>query len=176
MVSLFTLLQLDTFCISILQIIHNYLLELGSNYYNKDIRMKILNKIVLGLLILASTLSADVTNIVVTPKFIKDTKLKIIDIRTEGEWRETGIVQGAYTITFFDERGNYDIDGFLAQLDRVVAKGEKFALICRTGSRTGMVSNFLGNKLNYNVVNLKGGMMKLLREGFNPEFYTPKKK
>ena len=138
--------------------------------------MKILKKLVLGLLLLASSLSAEMTNVVVTPAFIKDTKLKIIDIRTEGEWKETGIVQGAYTITFFDERGNYDIDGFLAQLNAVISKGEKFALICRTGSRTGMVSNFLGNKLNYNVVNLKGGMMKLLREGFNPEFYTPKKK
>ncbi len=138
--------------------------------------MKILKKLVLGLLLLASSLSAEMTNVVVTPAFIKDTKLKIIDIRTEGEWKETGIVQGAYTITFFDERGNYDIDGFLAQLNAVVKKDEKFALICRTGSRTGMVSNFLGNKLNYNVVNLKGGMMKLLREGFNPEVYTPKKK
>ncbi len=157
------------------QIIHNYLLK-WEIYYYKDIRMKILKKIVLGLLLLVSTISAEVTQIEVTPAFIKNTELKVIDIRTQGEWRETGIIKGAYTLTFFDEKGNYDIDGFLAKLDKIVAKNEKFALICRTGSRTGMISNFLGKKLNYKVVNLRGGMMKLLKEGFEPEFYNPNKK
>jgi rhodanese-related sulfurtransferase len=138
--------------------------------------MKILKKTVLGVLLLATSLSAEVTNIAVTPAFINNTKLKIIDIRTQGEWIETGIVRGSYTITFFDERGNYNIDSFLAKLNAVVDKDEKFALICRTGSRTGMISNFLGKKLNYHVVNLKGGIMKLFREGFEPEFYAPNKK
>ena len=138
--------------------------------------MKILKKTVLGAILLASSLSAEVTNIEVTPAFINNTKLKIIDIRTQSEWIETGIVRGAYTITFFDERGNYNIDSFLAKLNAVVDKDEKFALICRTGSRTGMISNFLGKKLNYHVVNLKGGIMKLFREGFEPEFYAPNKK
>jgi len=138
--------------------------------------MKIFKKIVLGLLLLVSTISAEVTQIEVTPEFIKSTTLKIIDIRTQGEWIQTGIIRGAYTLTFFDEKGNYDIDGFLAQLNKIVAKNEKFALICRTGSRTGMISNFLGKKLNYHVVNLRGGMMKLFKEGFEPELYNPKKK
>ncbi len=138
--------------------------------------MKILKKTVLGAFILATSLSAEVTNIEVTPAFINNTKLKIIDIRTQGEWIETGIVRGAYTITFFDERGNYNIDAFLEKLNTVVDKDEKFALICRTGSRTGMISNFLGKKLNYHVVNLKGGIMKLFKEGFKPEFYAPNKK
>jgi len=138
--------------------------------------MKILKKTLLGVLLVASSLSAEVTNVEVTPAFIKDTKLKIIDIRTRSEWIETGVLKGSYTITFFDERGNYNIDSFLTKLNSVVSKDEKFALICRTGSRTGMISNFLGKKLNYNVVNLKGGIMKLFKEGFKPELYNPNKK
>ena len=51
-------------------------------------------------------------------------------------------------------------------------KDEEFAIICNTGSRTKLVSNFLGKKLDYKVVNLMGGMMKLLKEGFKPEFYA----
>jgi len=39
-----------------------------------------------------------------------------------------------------------------------------------------MISNFLGQKMNYDVVNLQGGLMKLFREGFQPEFYTPNQK
>ncbi len=134
-----------------------------------------MKKTVLGLLLLGSTLFADVTNIEVTPQFINNTNLKIIDIRTPSEWRETGIVKGSYTLTFFDERGNYDTEGFLKALNSIVKKDEKFALICRTGSRTGMISNFLGKKLNYNVINLKGGIMKLFREGYNPEKYNSTK-
>ncbi len=134
-----------------------------------------MKKTILGLLLLGSTLFADVTNIEVTSQFINNTNLKIIDIRTPSEWRETGIVKGSYTLTFFDERGNYDTEGFLKALNSIVKKDEKFALICRTGSRTGMISNFLGKKLNYNVINLKGGIMKLFREGYNPEKYNSTK-
>ena len=134
-----------------------------------------IKKILFGLLLLGTTLFAEVTTVEVTPDFIKESKLKIIDIRTQGEWVETGIVKDAYLLTFFDERGNYDIEGFLEELNKIVEKDEKFALICRTGSRTGMISNFLGEKLNYHVVNLKGGMMKLFREGFEPEYYNPNK-
>lgn len=132
-----------------------------------------MKKILLGVILLASALFAEVTNIEVTPEFIKDTNLKVIDIRTKSEWIETGIVKDSYTITFFDERGNYDTELFLNELDKIVKKDEKFALICRTGSRTSMISNFLGNKLNYNVVNLKGGLIKLIMEGYKTQRYNP---
>ncbi|MDS4013589.1 MAG: rhodanese-like domain-containing protein, partial [Candidatus Accumulibacter sp.] len=32
----------------------------------------------------------------------------IVDIRTEGEWKETGVVPGSQMITLFDERGRPD--------------------------------------------------------------------
>jgi len=130
-----------------------------------------MKKIIVGLLFLSLSLFAEVTDIVVTPEFVNSTKMKIIDIRTPEEWRETGIVKGAYTLTFFNKNGDYDIYGFLNLLNKIVKKDEKFALICRTGSRTKMVSNFLGNKLNYHVVNLKGGLMKLLQEGYKTQPY-----
>jgi rhodanese-related sulfurtransferase len=135
-----------------------------------------MKKIVFGLFILGSTLFAELTQIDATPKFINETKLKIIDIRTAPEWVETGIVLGSYLITFFDEKGNYDIQAFLEKIDKIIKKDEKFVLICRTGSRTGMVADFLGKKMGYNVVNLRGGIMKLFREGFKPEFYAPPRK
>ena len=134
-----------------------------------------MKKIILGLLLLSLSLFAEVTDVVVTPEFVNSTKMKIIDIRTPEEWRETGIVKGAYTLTFFNKNGDYDIYSFLNSLNKIVKKDEKFALICRTGSRSKMVSNFLGNKLNYHVVNLKGGLMKLLQDGYKTQPYTPKK-
>jgi len=100
-----------------------------------------------------------------------DKNIKIIDIRTAPEWRETGIVKGSYTLTFFDEQGNYNTELFLKELSKIVDKDEPFALICRTGSRTGMLADFLANKLGYNVTNLKGGIVKMIREGYKPVRY-----
>ena len=32
----------------------------------------------------------------------------VIDIRTAGEWDETGIVPGSHPLTYFDDKGNAD--------------------------------------------------------------------
>ncbi len=131
-----------------------------------------MTKIFIGLLIMATALMAELQNVWVTPQYAEK-NIKIIDIRTPAEWQETGIVKGSYTIMFFDEKGNFNIETFLKQLDMVVKKDEPFALICRVGSRTGMVSEFLSEKLGYKVTNLKGGIMKMIHEGYKTVPYQP---
>jgi len=130
-----------------------------------------MKRILFGLLFFGTILMAQVTNLPVTLEFVKSNEMKIIDIRTKGEWKQMGTIKDAHLITFFDEQSKYNIKSFLEQLDKVVEKDEQFAIICNTASRTKLVSNFLGNKLNYNVVNLTGGMMKLLRDGYKVEAY-----
>ena len=71
---------------------------------------------------------------------------------------------------FFNEKGEANTDAFLAKLNKVVKKNEKFAIICRTGARTTSIAPFLDEK-DYNVINLKGGMMKLIQEGYKPTPY-----
>ncbi len=130
-------------------------------------------KKIIGAVLLSSVLFAKVTNVPATPAFIEETNMKIIDIRTKGEWVQMGVIKDAHLITFFDERYGYDAKVFLEELNDVVKKDEKFAIICNSGSRTKLIANFLGVKNTYNVVNLTGGMMKLLKEGFKPEHYNP---
>ena len=108
---------------------------------------------------------AELTQVWATPEFA-DKNIKIIDIRTPVEWKETGIVKGSYTIMFFDEKGNFNVNTFLKQLNMAVKKDEQFALLCRVGSRTGMVSEFLSEKLGYKVISLKGGIMKMIHDGY----------
>ncbi len=87
------------------------------------------------------------------------TGVPIIDVRTKEEWIETGILKGSRTLTFFDEMGQFDLDGFLSKLHSIIDndKSKKFLLICRTGSRTGHISSYLF-KLGYTVINLSGGI------------------
>jgi len=102
------------------------------------------------------TLYSGVENKYPTLQFIKS-DLKIIDIRTEKEWRQTGILPKAYTLTFFQADGSYDFRDFLNKLNKIIEKDEVFAIICRSGHRSKIVSNFL-SKNGYNVINLVGGM------------------
>ncbi|NEW60017.1 rhodanese-like domain-containing protein [Sulfurovum sp. bin170] len=127
-----------------------------------------MNKLLFGLLFISSMLFAEITHIEATPKFLKKTKLKIIDIRTESEWVMHGIIEDAFLLTFFDRFGHYDIDVFKKKLDNIIDKGEKFAIICHVGSRTKMLSNLLGKNMKYNVVDLKGGMVQLINRGYKP--------
>lgn len=131
-----------------------------------------MKKILLGLFITMTALMAELQQVWATPAFANE-NIKIIDIRTPSEWRETGIVKGSYTIMFFDEKGNFNVEDFLSQLDSVVNKDEQFALLCRVGSRTAIVSEFLSERLGYRVINLNGGIMKMIYEGYKTVPYQP---
>ncbi|HFD14178.1 MAG TPA: rhodanese-like domain-containing protein [Epsilonproteobacteria bacterium] len=124
-----------------------------------------MKKIIVSLLFLVTSVIAELTQVWATPDFAEK-NIKIIDIRTPAEWKETGIVKDSYTIMFFDEKGNFNVESFLKQLNMAVKKDEQFALLCRVGSRTGMVSQFLSEKLGYKVINLKGGIMKMIHDGY----------
>jgi rhodanese-related sulfurtransferase len=130
-----------------------------------------MKKIILAIFALLSFVSADMKNIVVN-KALLSKPMKIIDIRTPAEWSKTGIISGAYTIMFFDEKGNMKTDAFEAKLRKIVKKNEPFALVCQTGTRTALAAQFLSEERGYeNVTNLQGGMSKLMREGYKTTPY-----
>jgi rhodanese-related sulfurtransferase len=133
-----------------------------------------MRQIIFTFLFCCTSLFAEVENIPATKAFL-DRNLTIIDIRTPGEWQQTGIVEGSHPIMFFDERGQYDVDAFIAKLRQLVKPNEPFALICRTGSRTSTLAPFLSKEFGYHVINLKGGILQLIREGYQPVPYLPKR-
>jgi len=110
------------------------------------------------ILLLVASLSASVVD-AYPSQAILDNKTPIVDIRTPSEWKETGLLQGAIPIMFFDEKGGYNAEAFINELNKKIDTKKPFALICRTGSRTKMVANFLSQEFNYTVTNLQGGMM-----------------
>ena len=117
-----------------------------------------MKKILLTLLILLSSTFAAVTNEYPSQKLL-DSKTPIVDIRTPGEWKQTGLLKSAIPIMFFDDKGSYDLNGFLKELHSKVDTSKPFALICRSGSRTKTISNFLSAQYGYNIINLQGGMI-----------------
>jgi len=130
-----------------------------------------MSKILLLISLFSTLLFAELRHVDASEEVVKS-GIKIIDIRTLPEWKETGLVENAIPITFFDEQGRYNAEAFIKELDKYVSKDKEFALICRTGNRTAAVSELL-SKQGYKVVNLKGGMKSLMSKGYTPEPYKP---
>ncbi|MDD2829376.1 MAG: rhodanese-like domain-containing protein [Sulfuricurvum sp.] len=124
------------------------------------------------LTLLTSSLMAEYTAQPIDQKIL-DSKIKIIDIRTPGEWKTTGLVKGSIPIMFFDEKGNYDLNAFITQLNKTIKKGEHFALICNSGNRSRTLGEHLGNKMGYSVLDLQGGIQYAISKKIPIEPYRP---
>ena len=123
--------------------------------------------IVLVSVFISANVSAEVGNLSnAQMKQLMTENVPVIDIRTPDEWQSTGIVHGSQLITFFDARGNFDLDKWLAALDKIAHKNDKFILICRSGNRTQQISNYLDKKLGYTqVYHLKKGIKNWIKSG-----------
>ena len=83
----------------------------------------------------------------------------VIDIRTQPEWEETGILPGSKLLTFFDERGKADPAAWLDKVKPLAGQNDPVVVICRSGNRTKPVSQFLSQQAGYaKVYNVKSGI------------------
>ena len=90
----------------------------------------------------------------------------IIDIRREDEWKKTGIIDGAITITAFGERGNMHPEFQKKFLNIVPSEKTPIMLYCHVGGRTNSLGNALINQLGYsNVSHLTNGIVGWLADG-----------
>ena len=130
-----------------------------------------MKKIMLLLMLAVSFVWAELRQVDASEAIVKS-GIQIVDIRTKPEWQETGVIKDSILITFFDEQGRYDVQAFMNELNKHVTKDKEFALICRTGNRTSMVSEFL-SKQGYKVINLQGGIKRMISQGYAPSAYKP---
>jgi len=83
----------------------------------------------------------------------------IIDIRTAGEWKETGIIKGAHKMTFFSERGEPLLAEWFFELGRLVKdKKAPILIYCAHANRSKTLGNGLVSMGFENVYELKGGI------------------
>jgi len=88
----------------------------------------------------------------------------VVDIRLQEEWRQTGIVNGSKTITFFDKTGRIS-PNFVPDFTAAVKPDQPVALICRTGNRTQAASKAIAQQLGYkNVMNVTHGITGWISE------------
>jgi len=90
----------------------------------------------------------------------------IVDIRTEPEWRQTGVIPGSHLLTLFDERRQViDPQGWLKKVKALVPPDKPVILICRVGNRTVPASRFLVKGGYSTIYNVTGGIVPWIKAG-----------
>jgi rhodanese-related sulfurtransferase len=90
----------------------------------------------------------------------------VVDIRTQPEWEDTGVLAGSKLLTFYDERGRADPAAWLEKLKPIAKPGDPVVVICRSGNRTKTVSQLLSQQAGYaKIYNVKSGMKGWIGSG-----------
>ena len=97
----------------------------------------------------------------------------IIDIRREDEWKQTGIIEGAETITAFTQSGRLHPDFQQKFMSVAPSLDTPIVLYCRTGNRTTSLGNALVSQLGYsNLSHLSKGITGWTKDGQKTVPYT----
>lgn len=84
----------------------------------------------------------------------------IIDVRRQDEYDKYGVIPNAHKLTFFDNKGSYNIQKWLGDLSKILPnKDTPFVLVCAHANRTKVIGRFLEAKTDYqNIFELDGGI------------------
>ena len=116
-------------------------------------------------LLIVKTTFAEIVN--VNNQQIKELSkinIPIVDVRRSSEWDQTGIIPNSILLTFFDKKGNYNLDEWYKQLRLKINEGEPIILICRTGRRTRIIAEMMDKKFDNVIYNAKGGITSWIDE------------
>lgn len=108
-------------------------------------------------LMLTATLALAEATILSAPeaqKRLEAGELILLDIRTPGEWAETGVAQGAWPVSMH-------VEGFGERLQTILAQypPEQVALICAVGGRSNHVASILERNGITGIVDVSEGMI-----------------
>jgi len=95
-------------------------------------------------------------------ELVADGNMLLVDIRTPEEWQQTGIVDGALLVTYTDAAS------FLSAVKLHLGPEQTLALICRSGNRTSRAARQIAGLIENPVVDVAGGMLRVVREGYRP--------
>jgi len=76
-------------------------------------------------------------------KMLLGNSVPLIDIRTEGEWHKTGVINRSHLLTFFYKNGNYDFKKWMIEVGEIADENGPVIIMCRSGRRSRIVSNMM---------------------------------
>ncbi len=123
-------------------------------------------KKILAMTLFAVSLFAAHKNISIDEiKELQKSGAALVDIRTEGEWIESGVVSGSLKITSHDENRNLYVERFVENLKSAgIGIESKIILICRSGNRSLELAKKLESLGFEKIYNVQSGIKNWIRE------------
>ena len=92
--------------------------------------------------------------------------INIIDVRTQNEWKSTGIIEGSILISLLDKKNKFIFENWYEDLNKKISKNESVIFVCALGVRSKFISNLVNKKKpDLKIYNLKKGINNWIRSG-----------
>jgi len=123
--------------------------------------------LIISALIFSNALFAEVVQIDSEQlKELLEAGVTVIDVRTPPEWEQTGIVEGSLPIMFFNQKRQPLTEQWMQQVSRIITPQDELVLICRTGSRSGLIATYLTKQHQFvRVYNVQRGIREWIKQG-----------
>ena len=94
-------------------------------------------------------------------------EIKIIDVRTQSEWKSMGIIKGSYLISLLNKNKKFIFEDWFAMCETKFGNNGSIVFICASGVRSNYISHLVKKKKpDLIVYNLKKGINHWIRSGY----------
>ena len=94
-------------------------------------------------------------------------EIEIIDVRTQNEWKSTGIIKGSFLISLLNKNKKFIFKDWYEMFNNKFGKNKSIIFICASGVRSNYISHLVKKKKpDLIVYNLKKGINYWIRSGY----------
>ena len=93
-------------------------------------------------------------------------EIKIIDVRTENEWKSTGIIEKSFLISLLNKNKKFIFEDWYKMFNSKFGKNKSIIFICASGVRSNYISHLVQRKKpDLIIYNLQKGINHWIRSG-----------
>ena len=97
-------------------------------------------------------------------------KIKIIDVRTQDEWKSNGIIKGSFLRSLLNKNKKFIFEDWYKMFNNDFGRNKSIIFICASGVRSNYISHLVKKKKpDLIVYNLKKGINHWIRSGYKIE-------
>ena len=92
--------------------------------------------------------------------------INIIDVRTQKEWKSTGIIKGSFLVSLLNKNKKFIFEDWFAMFENNFGKNKSIIFICASGVRSNYISHLVQRKKpDLKIYNLEKGINHWIRSG-----------
>ena len=93
-------------------------------------------------------------------------KIKIIDVRTQNEWKSTGIIKDSFLVSLLNKNKKFIFKDWYEMFNNKFGSNKSVIFICASGVRSNYISNLVKQKKpDLIIYNLRKGINYWIRSG-----------